>query len=63
MKYRIDDEGQYFEMMIKKGEHQFCSFLIDIEPLGVDVAYNLAVQVQAMVFNALGDGGGAPHID
>jgi len=59
MQYRIDDEGQYLELMIKKGQHQFCSFLIDIDPIGEDRAYEIAVQVQALVFNALGDGGGS----
>jgi hypothetical protein len=57
MQSRIDDEGQYFELMIKKGERQFCSFLIDIESIGEDAAFALAQQVQALVFNSLGDGG------
>jgi len=63
MKYRIDDEGQYIELLIMKGSHQFAAFLLDIEPLGEDAAWSLAHQVQALVFNSLGDGGGAPHID
>lgn len=59
MQYRIDDEGGYFELMIKKDGHQFCSFLIDIEPLGEDRVLAIAQQVQALVYNALGDGGGS----
>lgn len=59
MNYRIDDEGGYFELIIQKGGRQFCSFLIDIEPLGEDRVLEIATQVQALVFNALGDGGGS----
>ena len=59
MQYRIDDEGGYFELMIKNGDHQFCSFMIDIEPLGEDRVMEIAHQVRALVFNALGDGGGS----
>lgn len=59
MESRIDDEGRYFELMIKNNGEQFCSFLIDIEPLGEDRALAIAQKVERVVYDALGYGGGS----
>lgn len=56
---RLDDEGQYLELGIAIGDRQYCTFLVDVEPLGVDAAYNLATEVATLCFNRLGDGGGS----
>lgn len=62
IQHRIDDEGEYFELLVSKDGRQFSAFLVDVEPLGVDRAYQLVLTVWDSMKTALGDGGGsAPY--
>jgi hypothetical protein len=62
IQHRIDDEGEYFELLVCKDGHQFSAFIVDVEPLGVDQSYSLALGVLEYIKSALGDGGGsAPY--
>lgn len=55
-KFHIQDEGDYLEVFMIQDGDRIAGALVDVEPIGVDAAFDLATRLGVSFVNPVGDG-------